>query len=98
MRTRVMTLLAACALLLPLGTAAAQYDPSQDVYVKVDAPLTNRLASKLGVGRLGARAFNLQEGAHRTLTQATGVSVDHFYVWVCLGSECVPVDPFTVGN
>ena len=98
MRKRATTILIACAVLLSLGLVSAEYDPSQDVYLTADAPLTNRLASKLGVGRLGTKAFNLQEGAHGTVTDSTGVSVDHYYVWVCLGSECVPIDPFTVGN
>ncbi len=98
MRTRSMIVLVACALLLSLGTATAEYDPSRDVRVGVDSPTTNRLASRLRIGSLGRSAFRVQEGAHASLKALTGVSVDHFYVWICLGPECVPVDPFTVGN
>ena len=98
MRKRTTAALVACALLLSLGAGHAEYDPSRDLRVGVDTPATTRAARSLGLGRLGSRAFHLQEGVHRTATRATGVSVDHFNVWVCLGSECVPVDPFTVGN
>ena len=98
MRKRITTVLFACALLLSLGMGSAEYDPSKDIRIEVTTAPTTRLARTLGVGRLGAQAFDLQEGAHATLTDTTGVSVDHYYVWVCFGSECVPVDPFTVGN
>lgn len=98
MRRRTTIALFACALLLTFGTGNAQYDPSKDVRVELDSAPTTRLARTLGIGRLGSTAFRLQETAHRTLTNTTGVSVPYFYVWVCLGTECVPVDPFTVGN
>lgn len=98
MRKRTTNVLLTCALLLTLGVGNAEYDPSNDIWIEVDTAPTTYLAQTLGVGTLGSQAFDLQEGAHGTFTSTTGVSVDHYYVWVCLGSECVPVDPFTVGN
>jgi hypothetical protein len=74
------------------------YDSSQDVTVTIDNPVTNQVAETLGVGQVGDALFNTQENVHKTIESSTGQSVKHYYVKLCLGKSCVPVDPFKVHN
>lgn len=38
-------------------------------------------------------------GVHGTVTETTGVEVEHDYVWICFGEDhCVPVDPPRLSN
>lgn len=80
--------------LLVSGMAIA----SNDLFVRVRSPLLGRVASGLGVGKLGKSLYDVQEGAHALVTDATGVAIPHFYVWVCAEEECLPVDPFLVNK
>jgi hypothetical protein len=87
------------ASILALSFAFAQdtssgYNPEDDVTITVDNPVTNSVAETLNVGKIGDTAFNAQEGVHKAVEGSTGKSVSHYYVKVCLGSSCVPVDPF----
>jgi hypothetical protein len=87
------------SVLAVLGFAFAEgnssgYDASNDVTLKVDNAATNAVAETLGVGKVGDAAFNTQEGVHKAVEGNTGQSVNHYYVKVCLGSSCIPVDPF----
>jgi hypothetical protein len=70
------------------------YDSSQDVTITVDNPVTNEVAETLGVGQVGDALFNTQEGVHKTVENTTGQSVNHYYVKLCLGKSCLPIDPF----
>lgn len=79
------------------GTSSG-YDSSQDVTVTVDNSVTNKVAETLGVGQVGNTLFNTQEGVHKTVEGSSGQSVNHYYVKLCLGKSCVPVDPFKVHN
>ena len=92
------TLLLAAAVSL-LGFAFAEgnsngYDPSGDVTVTVDNPVTNKLAETLGVDKVGDAAFEAQEDVHKAVEGTTGKSISHSYIKVCLGKSCLPVDPF----
>jgi hypothetical protein len=70
------------------------YDASNDATITVDNPLTNSVAETLGVGKVGDTAFDAQEGVHKVAEGTTGQSVNHYYVKLCLGKSCLPVDPF----
>jgi hypothetical protein len=74
------------------------YNPEDDVTITVDNPVTNEVAETLGVSQVGDALFNTQEGVHKTVEGSTGQSVNHYYVKLCLGKSCVPIDPFKVHN
>lgn len=84
--SRTFSLLALLAL---LATSAS----AQDVYIYVDVPVTNEVAKEMALGALGADMYDLQEGAHGAFTNASGETIDHYYIWVCFGDECLPFDP-----
>lgn len=87
LRFLVLTL---CSLLLLAGSALADYQPEHDISVNVE------LAPELiqTDGSTGESSFAAQEGAHSTLTQSTGQSVSHYYIWIYLnGKPVLAVDP-----
>jgi hypothetical protein len=88
-------LVLALALVSPVS---AQYNSEYDVYVQVENKLAEKVAKRLGVGRLGSQAFDTQEGVHSTVTDTSGEEVEHYYIWICIGDQCVPVDPFRPSN
>lgn len=74
------------------------YDEEKDVYVVFHGERFEDASSFLPIGVLGELAFDLQEGTHSSITHASGAEVDHYYIWVCLGEQCIPVDPFTFSS
>lgn len=88
----------AAVLLLVLLTPLALADGDGDVYVDVDHDLTSQVAEDLAVGETGEDLYDAQEGAHDAVTDGTGEEVDHYYVWICFGGQCVPVDPIRYSN
>lgn len=71
----------------------------EDKYVRVDNALLEYFARNVGLGQVGYMAYWLQEDvAHGSITKLSGQEIDHYYAWVCVGSECIPVDPFRVSN
>lgn len=88
----------ATALLVLLGGALAQHDPDDDVYIRVEEPTVERVARSLGLGALGGALYDAQEGVHETVTETTGAEVERYYLNVCLGDECLPIDPLRVSN
>jgi hypothetical protein len=91
----ILAVLAAVAL---TGVAVAEYNPDNDIYLRVDNKNLNKVAKAVALNRTGDALFETQEGAHATTTETTGQEVDHYYIWICLGGSCVPVDPFTASN
>lgn len=71
------------------GSASAAYLSTND--------LTVNLLPGSGLelpGDTGTVTYDLQEGVHDTITDLTGVSVDHSYIWVEVDGEPVlAVDP-----
>jgi hypothetical protein len=88
-------LVLALALVTPV---LAQYNSEYDVYLQVENKLAEKVAKLLGVGSLGSQAFDTQEGAHATVTDTSGEEIEHYYIWICIGDQCVPVDPFRASN
>ncbi len=76
---------------------AAEYDESSDIYIVFRGEYFEDETEFIPVDMLGKLAFELQEGTHESITHVSGAEVDHYYVWVCLGEQCIPVDPFRVG-
>ena len=87
-------------LILLLGFAFADDNVSEDdIVINVDIPVVSDLADETDLDKVGDDLYDLQEGAHDTITEVTGKEVKHFYVHLCLGKKaCIPVDPFRFSN
>lgn len=66
--------------------------------LSLQGPLAETAADALPIQELGDAAYDTQEGVHETITDTTGVEVDHYYVTVEVADEEIPVDPMRVGN
>jgi len=79
----------AVAQVLFSGAASAAYNSTGD--------LTLNLLPGSGLqlpGDTGTATYELQEGVHDTVTDLTGISVDHSYIWVNVDGEPVlAIDP-----
>ncbi|MEX2541382.1 MAG: hypothetical protein WD314_06215 [Trueperaceae bacterium] len=95
---RAASLLLVLALLSVASADGNGYNSDNDVYLQVENEAAERAASRIGVGRLGGTAFGVQEGAHELVGDSSGQTVEHYYIWFCIGSECVPIDPFEFGG
>lgn len=80
--------------LASIGGALGQYNAESDVYLRVENQTAEEVAATAGVGEAGGVLFEAQEGAHGLVGESSGQSVSHYYIWICVGDECVPVDPF----
>ena len=70
-----------------------------DKYVRVENELLESVADDAGVDTIGHLAYVVQEElVHGTVTKTTGIKVDHYYLWTCIGDVCLPVDPFRFSN
>ena len=72
----------------------AEYNPDDDVYVMYQGEIAEYASALLPAEVIGQKAFELQEGTHAGITDVSGAEIDHYDIWVCLGSDCLPVDPF----
>lgn len=71
---------------------------ANDVYVRVNSPLTQPLTQVLPIAETGKSLYDTQEGVHATITETTGEEIEHDYIHGCVDDECVPVDPVRVRN
>lgn len=71
------------------------YDANNDVYIVFQGRHFADATRFLPVNLIGELAFDLQEGTHDKITNVSGAEVDHYYIWLCLADQCIPVDPFT---
>lgn len=71
------------------------YQENNDIYIVFHGRHFANAGRFLPVGVLGDVAFDLQEGVHDAITDVSGAEVNHYYIWVCLADQCIPVDPFT---
>ena len=78
--------------------APSSYQASSDLYIVFHGRHFANATQFLPVGLLGDLAFDLQEGTHHAITNVSGAEVDHYYIWVCLAEQCIPVDPFTFSS
>ena len=69
------------------------YNPEDDMYIMINGWVIDDVTSILPAKRIGELAFDLQEGTHESITDVSGAEIDHYYIWVCLGDACIPVDP-----
>jgi hypothetical protein len=74
---------------------ATTYQPNKDMYIVFHGLLIKRVTSLLPVSLLGEIAFKLQEGTHSSVRDVSQAEIDHYYIWVCLADDCIPIDPFS---
>ncbi|HLN64388.1 MAG TPA: hypothetical protein VK464_22945 [Symbiobacteriaceae bacterium] len=83
-----------CMLMMVMGlatTAGAEYRSDQDVTIDLSAPVS------VAGDSTAATSFETQEAAHEAVTETTGTSVDHSYVWVSVnGDPLLAVDPLCI--
>lgn len=92
--TRTITRLAiALALSALLGVPALAWGS-----LTIRTSLTDEVAEELNVGEVGDALYEAQEGVHDAVTDTTGVEIEHDYIDICAGDECVPVDPIRYSN
>ena len=69
------------------------YNPEDDMYIMINGWVIDDVTSILPHKLISELAFDLQEGTHESITDVSGAEIDHYYIWVCLGDACIPVDP-----
>jgi hypothetical protein len=74
------------------------YHSDKDIYIVFKGAVFTKVTALLPVRVLGEVAFKLQEGTHSSITDVSQAEIDHYYIWVCLAEDCIPVDPFTYSN
>lgn len=75
---------------LSAGVASAAYNSSGDWNLNLSV-LQGQLKP---TSTTGQTTFQLQEAVHNTLTNTTGLSVDHSYIWINVnGVPVLAVDP-----
>ncbi|QGQ94006.1 hypothetical protein EHS13_03320 [Paenibacillus psychroresistens] len=73
-----------------VGAAFADYKPEGNIVVGVNL-LSNIIKPSSALGNF---TFNLQESAHKTITNLTGLSIDHSYAVVQVnGITLLAIDP-----
>lgn len=88
--TRLALALALCLLLAAPALAWGS--------LTIRSDLTDTVAEELNVGEVGDALYEAQEGVHDAVTDTTGVEIEHDYIDICAGDECVPVDPIRYSN
>lgn len=94
----VLFLLTGCGLQGQVPLETTDYNDENDVYIVFLGRHFEEVTRFLPVNVLGRALFDLQEGTHEAITEVTGAELDRFYIWVCLGEQCIPVDPFTFSS
>lgn len=89
--------LSGCQTQLSTPLEPARYDEDSDVYIVFQGEHFEDETAFVPIDMLGELAFELQEGTHSSLTDVSGAEVDHYYIWVCSGEQCIPVDPLRIG-
>lgn len=89
--------LSGCGIQSDIGLEPTDYDPEYDVYVVFGGQHFQDASEFLPAELVGELAFELQEGTHASIRSLNVAEVDYYYIWLCLGEDCIPVDPFRVG-
>ncbi len=69
--------------------AEAQYLSGSDKNISINTGLNLHIPLNTA-----ETSFKLQEGLHNTLTETTGIEIDHSYIWIELdGQTILGIDP-----
>jgi hypothetical protein len=74
------------------------YHSDKDIYIVFRGAIFKKASAWLPAEVLGEIAFKLQEGTHQSIKDVSQAEIDHYYIWVCLADDCIPVDPFRYSN
>lgn len=97
----IRTVVASILLVVFLGVALGEddsYNSESDVYIQIENHTLEEVAAAIALGTLGTEMFELQEELHDVIGESTGEEIDHYYIWICVGDECIPIDPFEFGG
>ena len=75
--------------------ATEGYNSGEDVYIVFNGEHFDDATALLPHEVVTEVTFELQEGTHEAITDVSGAEIDHYYIWLCLGQACIPVDPFS---
>lgn len=89
--------LSGCGVQSDIGLEPTGYNPEDDVYVVFRGQYFQDASEFLPLELVGELAFKLQEGTHASIRSLDVAEVDYYYIWACVGEDCIPVDPFRVG-
>lgn len=89
--------LSGCGMQADVGLAPTDYDPEDDVYIVFGGQYFQDASEFLPLELVGDLAFKLQEGTHASIKSLDIAEVNYYYIWACIGEDCIPVDPFRVG-
>lgn len=91
----MIRVLSVLALVVGSFVAFADYEPNHDVHLNVDTGTGGQVSDALPIDTVGSTLFQTQESVHDTVSNTTGTSVDHYYIWIGVNGQSVPVDPFS---
>ena len=89
--------LGGCGMQSDVRLSAVGYDPEHDVYIVFGGKHFQDASEFLPLELVGELAFKLQEGTHASIRSLNVAEVDYYYIWACVGEDCIPVDPFRTG-
>lgn len=89
--------LSGCGMQSDIGLRTTDYDPEHDVYIVFGGQYFQDASEFLPLELVGELAFKLQEGTHASIRSLNVAEVDYYYIWACIGEDCIPVDPFRTG-
>lgn len=87
-------LLGGCGLQSNIGLETTGYDPEDDVYIVFGGQHFQNASEFLPLEVVGDLAFKLQQGTHASIRSLDVAEVDYYYIWACIGEDCIPVDPY----
>lgn len=93
-RVRALRWLVVAVMAMTLSTAFAGHRANRDVRLGINGWTGGLLAGLLPISEVGDLAYDVQEGVHDAVTDVTGVEIDHSYIWIGVGGEEIPLDPF----
>ena len=89
--------LSGCGMQSNSGLKTTGYESEHDVYIVFGGQHFQDASEFLPLELVGKLAFELQEGTHASIRSLDVAEVNYYYIWLCLGEDCIPVDPFRVG-
>ncbi len=88
--------LSGCGMQSSVELRTIDYDPEHDVYIVFGGQHFQDASEFLPLELVGELAFELQEGTHASIRSLDVAEVNYYYVWLCLGEDCIPVDPWRI--
>ena len=88
--------LSGCGMQSDISLETADYDSEHDVYVVFGGQHFQDASEFLPLEVVGELAFKLQEGTHASIRSLNVAEVNYYYIWLCLGEDCIPVDPYRI--